>query len=52
MGLVRASIITTLCYLFLFKIWNTNLVPIPEKIKQIYDKYILLTCIFLIELLW
>ncbi len=52
MGLIRASVITGLCYVFFFKIWSSKIIPLPEKLKQSYDKYILLVCIFVIEILF
>tara|TARA_Y100000389_G_scaffold195238_1_gene226373 strand:- start:15836 stop:15994 length:159 start_codon:yes stop_codon:yes gene_type:complete len=52
MGLVRASIITGLCYVALMNIWYNKYIPLDKKIKEKYDKVILLCIIFFIESLW
>ena len=52
MGLVRATLITFLCYFASEKLWLTKLNPFPKSKKCEYEKYILLAVIFLLEALW
>ena len=52
MGLVRASIVTGLCYLILTYIWSNDKIPISKSFREKYDKYALLFIIFFLESLW
>ncbi len=51
-GLLRAIIITCLCYFALERIWFSDRNPLTEKGKKRYERKFLLASIFFIELLF
>ena len=52
MGLVRATIITFLCYFATEKLWDNEMNPFPKNKKCEYEKYIILALIFILESFW
>ena len=52
MGLVRGILFTFLCYFAVERIWTHKLNPLPDNKRCEYEKYILLSLIFMIETLW
>uniref|UniRef100_A0A6C0KZG7 Uncharacterized protein n=1 Tax=viral metagenome TaxID=1070528 RepID=A0A6C0KZG7_9ZZZZ len=51
MGLIRAIIITCLCYYGLEKFWFSDKNPLPKSKKKEYEKVMLFSIIFLVEML-
>lgn len=49
MGLVRAVLITCLCYFASERLWKNKMNPFADEKKCEYEKYIILAIIFLIE---
>tara|TARA_Y100000389_G_C17469094_1_gene528630 strand:- start:2098 stop:2256 length:159 start_codon:yes stop_codon:yes gene_type:complete len=52
MGLLRAILITCLCYMAVERLWKNEKNPLPKSKIQEYEKPMLLAAIFFIELLW
>ncbi len=52
MGLVRAILITCLCYFASERIWKNSFYPLPASKRCDYEKWVILSIIFLIESLW
>ena len=51
MGLVRAILVTCLCYFATEKLWEHKMNPFPKNKKCEYEKYIILALIFFLEAL-
>lgn len=51
MGLIRAIIVTCLCYFAVTRIWFNEKNPLSDDKKVKYEKPIILAAIFLIELI-
>ena len=52
MGLLRAIVITCLCYFVVTRVWMSEKNPLPETKKKEYEKMILFAIIFFVELLF
>tara|TARA_B100002052_G_scaffold203699_1_gene186001 strand:- start:4237 stop:4620 length:384 start_codon:yes stop_codon:yes gene_type:complete len=50
MGLIKALIISALCYFIIQNCWLTNKNPLDDKIKNDYLFYFMILIVFLIEL--
>lgn len=50
MGLIKAIIISTLCYFTIQNIWLSHKNPLDDNIKKDYLFYFMIFIVFLIEL--